>query len=72
MDSYIGGIIAAGGVSGGVVAVMYMAWKIFKHSRCKSSCCGKDASMSIDLDKGFETRKDVPTQTPTPVLIVKD
>ena len=70
MDSTTGSIIASGGVSGGVVAVMYMAWKLFKHSRCKSACCGHEASMSVDLEKGFETKKEVPT--PPPVIVVKD
>ena len=69
MDATTGSIIASGGVSGGVVAVMYMAWKLFKHSRCKSACCGHEASMSVDLEKGFETKKEI---TPPPVIVVKD
>jgi hypothetical protein len=71
MDANVGGMIAAGGVSGGVIAIIYVVWKLFKHSRCKSACCGHEAAMSIDLEKGFETKKEE-VSTPPPVVVVKD
>ena len=49
--------IIAGVSSGGVVGVLYVVWKLFKHSRCKSACCGKEASISVDLEKGFQDVK---------------
>ena len=67
MDANVGSMIAAGGISGTVIAAIYIAWKMCKHSRCKSACCGHESSLSVDLDKGFETRKEV-----KPVIVVKE
>lgn len=44
--------IAVGIGSGTVVGIVYVVWKLFKHSRCRSVCCGKEASVSVDLEKG--------------------
>ena len=54
--------ILAGVGSGGVIGLIYIVWKMFKHSRCRSHCCGKEASMSVDLEEGFGIKKEIPKQ----------
>jgi len=44
--------IVAGVGTGSAIGIIYVIWKLFKHSRCRSVCCGKEASMSVDLEKG--------------------
>ena len=51
--------ILAGIGSGGVIGLIYIMWKIFKHSRCRSRCCGKEASMSLDLEEGLVAQKEI-------------
>lgn len=45
----------AGGSSGAFVGFFYIIYKIFKHSRCVSSCCGYKSSLSIDLERGLNS-----------------
>lgn len=49
--------IVAGASTGGVIGILYVVWKLFKHSRCHSHCCGKEASLSVDLEEGFQSKK---------------
>ena len=44
-----------GGIASGIVAILYAVYKICKHSSCSSKCCGRDASINVDL---------TPPQTP--------
>ena len=41
--------LLSSGVSGGIIAVFYVCYKIFKHSSCTSTCCGKQTDLKIDL-----------------------
>jgi len=43
----------AGGSSGIILGGIYIIYKIMKHSSCRSNCCGKKSSLSIDLEKGL-------------------
>lgn len=45
----------AGGSSGIIIGVIYIVYKIFKKSSCRSSCCGIKSSLSIDLEKGLNS-----------------
>ena len=47
-DSYI-----SSGITGGIIAIVYVAYKVFKHSACRSKCCGQVTEMQIDLEKGL-------------------
>jgi hypothetical protein len=62
--------IFAGITSGGTIGVIYVIWKLFKHSSCRSRCCGKEASMSVDLEKGFPS-KSSPAVVEKPVVQVE-
>lgn len=42
--------LTTAGVSSTMVAVLYAIYKIFKHSACTSSCCGRTVDVSIDLE----------------------
>jgi len=54
-----GANIITGIGTGGMIGLLYVIWKMFKHSRCRSNCCGRESSLSVDLEKGFETKKDI-------------
>jgi hypothetical protein len=55
MDAQTGSALGIAGVVSGVLAAIYTYWK---HSSCKSNCCGKESEFSIDLtpvaDKAVE------------------
>lgn len=38
-----------GAVVAGILSIMGAIYKYAKHSQCKSSCCGKNSMMTIDL-----------------------
>ena len=69
----IGNYIATGGVSGAIMAGLYIAYKCCYRKKFKSSCCG--ASMDISADANIQAespieRKEVhlemPEMKPTP------
>jgi hypothetical protein len=41
--------IISGGLSGTILAGFYIVYKVIKKSKCRSNCCGRESSMSIDL-----------------------
>lgn len=43
--------LAAGGTTGVIVLAGYIAYKLFKNSKCTSNCCGKVSSLSVHLDQ---------------------
>lgn len=46
--------LASAGMSGTFVAVVLLAWRIFKavnHKKCKSNCCGKETVVAIDVSE---------------------
>ena len=47
----------SGGTTGLVVGVVYILYKCFKKSSCRSNCCGLKSSISIDLEKGLSSEK---------------
>jgi hypothetical protein len=46
-------IIASSGLSSVLVMTGYVIYKIFRHSRCKSNCCGKRMTLDIDLEESL-------------------
>lgn len=36
-------------ITSGIVSIIYALYKIFKHSKCSSNCCGRISGISIDL-----------------------
>lgn len=52
MDDTLKGYIA-GGSSGIILGCIYVVYKMFKHSSCRSNCCGHKSSLSVDLEKGL-------------------
>ena len=57
--------LAAGGTTGLIVLVAYIAYKWLKHSKCTSNCCGKVSSLSVHLDQGDA----FPVSKPPPIII---
>ena len=53
MDNTIIQSFVAGGSSGAIVGLFYIIYKIFRHSSCRSKCCGIKSSLSVDLEKGL-------------------
>lgn len=41
--------IVSGGLSGTILAVFYVIYKIAKKSKCRSRCCGYESSMSMEM-----------------------
>ena len=41
-----------------VMAIIYMIYKVVKHSRCRSLCCGNKTEVQIDLDEIAEQKKE--------------
>ena len=58
MDSNITNITSTGSL---VMLICYMVYKIFKHSHCRSVCCGSKTQIDIDLeDQSPATRQLTP------------
>ena len=36
-------------LTSGIVSIIYAVYKICKHVACKSDCCGKKSTMTLDL-----------------------
>ena len=53
MDNNLFVSLLGGGTTGVVVAGVYIIYKCFKKSSCRSNCCGVKSSLSIDLEKGL-------------------
>ena len=49
-----GQAIAQSGISAGIVAILYALYKIFKHSDCTSSCCGRKTSFELNLNSPLD------------------
>jgi|688.fasta_scaffold27486_9 hypothetical protein len=62
-DIPIANFVASGGITGAVVVVSYMVYKLCKDKRFKSSCCG--ATMEVKED----THEHSPV---TPKLVVRE
>lgn len=45
--------LLGGGTTGIVVAGVYIVYKCFKKSSCRSNCCGLKSSLSVDLERGL-------------------
>jgi len=61
--------IAAGGTTGLIVLVAYIAYKWLKHSKCTSNCCGKVSSLSVHLEQdAFPVDK----SKPPPIIIAAE
>jgi hypothetical protein len=41
--------LISGGITGGIFSIIYIVYKMFKHSSCRSKCCGHDSSLNLDL-----------------------
>lgn len=66
MDIPISNFVASGGITGAVVVVAYMIYKLCKHKKFKSSCCG--AIVEVKDDDGVNS----PQQSSiTPKLILR-
>lgn len=61
----IGNFIASGGVTGAVVVIAYMIYKLCKDKRFKSTCCGA----SVEVKDSQEQQSPV---TPKPKLVVRE
>jgi hypothetical protein len=48
MDIPIGNFVATGGVTGAVVVVCYMIYRLCENKKFKSSCCGATVEVKED------------------------
>lgn len=53
----IGNYIASGGVSGAIIAVLYVGYKCCYRKKFKSSCCGASMDISADPNVQLEEEK---------------
>jgi len=51
------------GLTGGIIAIIYVSYKILKHSSCRSKCCGQTTELQIDLEKGLLQNKSPSTKS---------
>ena len=49
---------AQGGISAIIIAALYATYKVVKHVRMKSKCCGSEFEGTIDLSPTDDQRKD--------------
>jgi hypothetical protein len=49
MEIPIGNFVATGGVTGAVVVVAYMVYKLCQNKKFKSSCCGATVEVKEDI-----------------------
>ena len=49
MEIPIGNFVATGGVTGAVVVVAYMVYKLCQNKKFKSSCCGATMEVKEDI-----------------------
>jgi hypothetical protein len=71
----ISSIFAQAGGTAGILAIAIAIYKTVNHTRCRSKCCGRSASMSIDVDRttvspNVETAFNINTQPPI-IAVVK-
>lgn len=38
------------GTGGTILTILYFFYKTFNHRRCRSSCCGRNIDMSLDIE----------------------
>lgn len=50
--------LLTGGISSSIIAILYVAYKLCKKSRCRSSCCGY--SIETDVSLGSNSSNDKP------------
>ena len=55
MDSY-----ASGGIGAVSVFALAAIYKLFHHFKCASKCCGKEASLNIDIEQSPVENKTAP------------
>lgn len=48
MENNIGSYIAGGGVSGAIIAIAFVLYKLCNHRRFRSQCCGATVDMRDD------------------------
>ena len=48
MDASVGNYLAGGGISGCVIAVSFLIYKMCVHRRFRSSCCGATVDLRDD------------------------
>ena len=58
--------IITGTASGGILAIVYITYKLFKHSSCRSNCCGIKSSLQVDLS----TPSNSPSEKDKPLIQV--
>jgi len=45
--------LLSSGVSGVILGIIYITYKMIKRSSCRSKCCGNISSFSLDLERGL-------------------
>lgn len=69
MDNYL----ATGGVSGGIMAGLYIAYKCCYRRKFRSKCCGSEVDVSAGEPSPVEAPKETfPTPKPSPALKAAD
>jgi len=52
MDNAIPQISGYSSLASLILLCSYITYKFCKHSRCKSTCCGRETGIRIDLENG--------------------
>lgn len=63
-------IVKTGGVSGGIMCIVLAIYKLCHHCRFRSTCCGKEASMKVDLSPSGSVRALPPESFPKPTVTI--
>jgi len=58
MNSNDANITNVSSLSSLVLMIGYVIYKVFKHSRCRSVCCGNKTEVSVDLEPTPDGKKE--------------
>jgi len=59
-DNQLISSFVSSGITGVIVVVTYILYKVFKHSKCRSKCCGHETELQVDLENGLLRKSNSP------------
>lgn len=65
MESSLPQLFTAGGITGTVLAFVYIGYKLCRRSKCTASCCGKKLSLDYTVGDGQQSMREVPSSVPS-------
>lgn len=69
MDTNLPQLFTAGGITGTVIAVIYIGYKLFRKSKCTANCCGRKLTLDYTVGEQQSVRMEQsPAHTAVPIV----